>query len=72
LTDPVLLTNLQLEAKMLVNSGLADPSRATGIGSITPPASAMARRQLLVAPQEQQPRPILRYQGKLKPRNKTE
>jgi aminopeptidase N len=72
LTDPVLLTNLQMEAKMLVNSGLANPSRATTIGSITPPVSAMARRQLLVTPQAETVRPTLRYQGKLKPRNKTE
>ncbi|BFG79111.1 M1 family metallopeptidase [Paraburkholderia terrae] len=72
LTDPVLLTNLQMEAKMLVNSGLADPSRATTIGSITPPVSAMARRQVLVTPQAETVRPTLRYQGKLKPRNKTE
>jgi aminopeptidase N len=72
LTDPVLLTNLQMEAKMLVNSGLANPSRATTIGSITPPVSAMARRQLQVAPQVETVRPILRYQGKLKPRSNTQ
>ncbi len=72
LTDPVLLTNLQMEAKMLVNSGLADPSRATSIGSITPPVTAMARRQMLVAPQVETVRPVLRYQGKLKSRDKTQ
>jgi aminopeptidase N len=71
LTDPVLLTNLQMEAKMLVNSGLANPSRATTIGSITPPTTAMAR-QMLKTPQPQPERPLLRYQGKLKPRSQTE
>jgi aminopeptidase N len=74
LTDPVLLTNLQMEAKMLVNSGLANPTRATTIGSITPPASATARSLMLKVPQAQPQvqRPLLRYQGKLKPRSQTE
>ncbi|HVE08392.1 MAG TPA: M1 family metallopeptidase [Paraburkholderia sp.] len=66
--DPVLLTNLQMEAKMLVASGLANPSRATTIGSFTPP-SATARRQMLAVPQAQPERPVLRFQGKLKQRS---
>jgi aminopeptidase N len=70
-TDPVLLTNLQMEAKMLVNSGLANPSRATTIGSIMPP-TVTARQLMTVTPQAQTVRPVLRFQGKLKPRSQTE
>ncbi|GAB2895849.1 M1 family metallopeptidase [Paraburkholderia jirisanensis] len=67
-SDPVLLTNLQMEAKMLVASGLANASRATTIGSLTPP-SATARRQMLATPQAQPERPVLHFQGKLKQRS---
>ncbi|CAB3752496.1 M1 family metallopeptidase [Paraburkholderia humisilvae] len=70
-TDPVLLTNLQMEAKMLVNSGLANPSRATTIGSIMPP-TVTARQLMTVTPQAQTVHPVLRFQGKLKPRSQTE
>ncbi len=69
--DPVLLTNLQMEAKMLVDSGLANPSRATTIGSLTPPSAAL-RRQMLVTPKAEVQRPMLRFQGKLKPHAGTE
>jgi len=67
-SDPVLLTNLQMEAKMLVASGLANASRATTIGSLTPP-SLTARRQMLATPQPQPERPVLHFQGKLKQRS---
>jgi aminopeptidase N len=60
---------------MLVNSGLANPTRATTIGSITPPASSATARSLMLKVPQAHPqvqRPLLRYQGKLKPRSQTE
>jgi aminopeptidase N len=66
LKDPVLLTSLQLEAKLLVNNGLADPSRVTSIGSLSPAATPLARQLLMTAPTTQSQRPTIRYQGKFK------
>jgi aminopeptidase N len=67
LKDPVLLTSLQLEAKLLVAHGLADPSRESSIGSLSS-SNAMVARQLLKAPAPttQSLRPTIRYQGKLR------
>ncbi|WP_133645606.1 M1 family metallopeptidase [Paraburkholderia flava] len=79
LQDPVLLTSLQMEAALLVKSGLAAPSRATSIGSINPQALAVMRQQFkAAAPQVnfdapvQQQRPAIRMQGQFKLRQKTE
>ncbi|MGH8778147.1 M1 family metallopeptidase [Paraburkholderia sp.] len=78
LQDPVLLTSLQMEAALLVKSGLAAPSRATSIGSINPAALAVMRQQFKATPQVQsadqvQPqRPTIRFQGQFKLRQKTE
>lgn len=78
LQDPVLLTSLQMEAALLVKSGLAAPSRATSIGSINPQALAVMRQQFKAAPQVnfdapvQQQRPAIRMQGQFKLRQKTE
>ncbi|KDR40512.1 M1 family metallopeptidase [Caballeronia glathei] len=69
-SDPVLLTNLQMEAKMLVTSGLANPSRATTIGSLTP-SNAVALRQMLATPRPETERQVLHYQGKAKARTTT-
>ena len=73
LTDPVLLTSLQLEAKLLVAHGLADPSRETTIGSLTS-ANTMVARQLLKAPAPttQSLRTTIRYQGKLRQKAQTQ
>ncbi|MFM0290079.1 M1 family metallopeptidase [Paraburkholderia megapolitana] len=75
LQDPVLLTNLQMEAALLVKSGLAAPSRATSIGSINPAALAVMRQQFkpvqhVEVPSQQ--RPMIRFQGQFKLRQKTE
>jgi aminopeptidase N len=66
LKDPVLLTNLQLEAKLLVKNGLADPSRETSIGSLNPTATPLARQMLMTPPTTQSLRPQIRFQGKLR------
>jgi aminopeptidase N len=66
LKDPVLLTSLQLEAKLLVKNGLADPSRETSIGSLNPTATPLARQLLTTAPATQSLRPTIRYQGKFR------
>ncbi|MGP8437580.1 M1 family metallopeptidase [Paraburkholderia fungorum] len=67
LKDPVLLTSLQLEAKLLVKNGLADPSRESSIGSLGgATATPLARQLLMTAPTTQSLRPTIRYQGKFK------
>jgi aminopeptidase N len=66
-SDPALLTSLQLEAKMLVTSGLANPTRATTIGSITP-SNVAVLRAMHAEPQAETQRPALYYQGKFKAR----
>lgn len=66
LKDPVLLTSLQLEAKLLVKNGLADPSRDSSIGSLGSTATPLARQLLMTAPTTQSLRPTIRYQGKFK------
>ncbi|MBU7438302.1 M1 family metallopeptidase [Paraburkholderia fungorum] len=67
LKNPVLLTSLQLEAKLLVKNGLADPSRESSIGSLGgATATPLARQLLMTAPTTQSLRPTIRYQGKFK------
>jgi aminopeptidase N len=66
LKDPVLLTSLQLEAKLLVKNGLADPSRETSIGSLSPAAAPLAHQLMMATPTTQSLRPTIRYQGKLR------
>jgi aminopeptidase N len=72
LKDPVLLTSLQLEAKLLVKNGLADPSRETSIGSLSPTATPLARQLLTTAPTTQSLRPTIRYQGKFRLKQQTQ
>jgi aminopeptidase N len=66
LQDPPRLLNLRLGTDLLVDAGLADPSRKTSIDSIAVAPSVAARLHQAVAPQERGDRPLLRYQGRVK------
>ncbi|RKP43521.1 M1 family metallopeptidase [Trinickia fusca] len=67
LQEPSRLTNLKLEAHLLVDSGLADPSRAKSIDSIALMPSVAARMQRSAAePVQRFERRAIHYQGQLK------
>ena len=67
LQDPPRLTNLKLEAHLLVSSGLADPSREKSIDSISiAPAVAARMLRLDTTPQQSVVRRLPFYQGRLK------
>lgn len=67
LQEPSRLTNLKLEAHLLVDSGLADPSRAKSIDSIALMPSVAARMQRSAAePVQRHERRPIHYQGQLK------
>lgn len=67
LQDPPRLTNLKLEAYLLVGAGLADPSREQSIGSISVAPSIAARMQRLEStPVQTVVRRVPFYQGRLK------
>lgn len=67
LQDPPRLTNLKLEAHLLVNAGLADPSRAQSIDSLSVTPSVAARMMLTErAPKQSFTRRMPFYQGQLK------
>lgn len=67
LQDPPRLTNLKLEAHLLVGAGLADPSRETSINSISLAPSIVSRMQRLdITPQQSIMRRVPFYQGQLK------
>ncbi|CAN7298097.1 M1 family metallopeptidase [Trinickia sp. LjRoot230] len=69
LADPARLTNLKLGTHLLVDNGLADPSRATAIDSIgLPPsvAARMLRMQTFTPDARQIERRVLHYQGSMK------
>jgi aminopeptidase N len=69
LQDPPRLTNLKLEAHLLVSAGLADPSRETSIGSLSLAPMVAARIQRLdMTPQQSIVRRVPFYQGQLKAR----
>jgi aminopeptidase N len=67
LQDPPLLTNLKLEAHLLVGAGLADPSREQSINSIAVAPNVVARMQRMEStPVETVVRRVPFYQGKVK------
>ncbi|WP_116140947.1 M1 family metallopeptidase [Trinickia diaoshuihuensis] len=67
LQDPPRLTNLKLEAHLLVSAGLADPSREQSIDSIATSPSVVARMMMLDrTPTESVVRRMPFYQGQLK------
>ncbi|MCG1047395.1 MULTISPECIES: M1 family metallopeptidase [Mycetohabitans] len=71
LQDPARLTNLKLEAKLLVGAGLADASRQTSIDSIGPAPAAqlrMLRRDTAGLAPLGVERRLPRLQGPTKPR----
>jgi aminopeptidase N len=66
---PPRLTNLKLEAALLVKNDLADKSRVTSIGSLDAATAPVARLQSRSLPDETtMMHPALRYQGEFKPR----
>jgi len=67
LQDPPLLTNLKLEAHLLVGAGLADPSREQSINSIAVSPNVVARMQRMEStPVETVVRRVPFYQGEVK------
>jgi aminopeptidase N len=71
LQDPPRLTNLKLEAQLLVSAGLADPSREQSIESMALAPSVAARMMLLDrTPQESIVRRLPFYQGQLKAKDR--
>lgn len=67
LQDPPRLTNLKLEAHLLVGAGLADPSRESSINSIALAPNIVARMQRLEStPVQTVVRRVPFYQGQLK------
>jgi aminopeptidase N len=66
LQDPPRLLNLKLGTSLLVDTGLADPSRKTSIDSIGMTPSVAARMHQAVKPEPSVERPLLRYQGRLR------
>ncbi len=72
LQDPPRLTNLKLEAHLLVGAGLADPSREQSINSMALPSVAARMMLLDRTPQESIVRRMPFYQGQLKAKAKQE
>ena len=71
LQDPPRLTNLKLEAHLLVNAGLADPSREKSIDSLSLAPNVAARMMMIQhAPQQSFERKMPFYQGQVKAKSK--